>query len=199
MQQPYYTPGPSTAPPNIAPTSSPVGTGFRAAPSNRWSNIVDPAVGPIAQDDSWAPTRPAQTNSQVADLRDADVALAGHETAAPFVPSTTVVEYDGPIRILPPDASPTLAASTTTESPRLRGMIVNDTTRASEPAPFISSGRVIDISQLPDAPVATRSADTKSSTTSGASATSRQSSTAQATVIDGGWKSRTTTLRIAGT
>jgi hypothetical protein len=72
-------------------------------------------------------------------------------------------------------------------------MTVNDTTRVSEPAPFIPSGRVIDISQLPNAPVAMRSANSQSSTASS------QPSTAQATVIDGSWKSRTKTLRVAGT
>ncbi|MBI2477946.1 MAG: hypothetical protein HYV60_04665 [Planctomycetia bacterium] len=197
VQQPYYAPGQTTTPPatvptTIAPTSSPVGTGFQPSTSNRWSNIDDPAIGPIAKDDSWAPTRPTQTNAQVVDLGDADVALASHETAAPFVPPTKVVEYDGPIRILAPNSSPNFADSTTTEPPRLRGMAVNDTTRVAEPAPFIPSGRVIDISQLPDSPVAVRSADSRTAT-----ATS-QSSTAQATVIDGGWKSRTTTLRVAG-
>lgn len=191
VQQPYYAPNPATTSPTIAPTSGPVGTGFRPPPSNRWSNIEDPAIGPIAKDDSWAPTRPAPTHAQVADLRDADVALASHDTAAPFVPSTTVVEYDGPIRVLPPDSSRASTASTAMQPPRLGGMIGNDTTRVSEPAPFIPSGRVIDISQLPDAPVATRSASVQSGTAS------KQPSAGQATVIDGGWKSRTTTLRVA--
>jgi len=198
VQQPYYAPGPTTAPPataprTISPTTSPVGTGFHPLPSNRWSNIDDPAVGPIAKDNIWAPTSRESSSSQVVDLRDADIALASHEIAAPYVPSTQVVEYDGPIRILPPNSSSSFAASTIVEPPRLRGMVINDTTRTAEPAPFIPSGRVIDISQLPDTPVAMRSDSSRSSTTSS------QSSTAQATVIDGGWKSRTTTLRVAGT
>lgn len=208
VQQPYYAPGPTTAPPTtappttsppttlpqtIAPTSAPVGTGFRPSSANRWSNIDDPAVGPIAKNNSWAPSRPVPTAEQVVDLRDADVALASHETAAPFVPPTTVVEYDGPIRILPPESSPAFVSSTATAPPRLRGMTINDTTRLSEPAPFVPSGRVIDISQLPDAPITMRSASSQSSTAES------HSSTAQATVVDGGWKSRTTTLRVAGT
>ena len=210
VQQPYYAPGPTTVPPTnvppttappatlphaVAPTSAPVGTGFRPSPANRWSNIDDPAKGPIGNEDSWAPTRRAPTSAQVADLRDADVALASHETAAPYVPSTTVVEYDGPIRILPPDSPSTTPLSTTTGPPRLRGMTLNDTTRLAEPEPFIPAGRVIDISQLPDAAVVIRSASSQSSTAAAASSTS----TAQATVLDGGWKSRTTTLRVAGT
>ncbi len=199
----YYTTPPAappaTAPSSIAPTSAPVGTGFRSSTSNRWSNIDDPAIGPIAKENSWEPTRPEQSNSQVVDLRDVDVALASHETAAPFVPSTVVVERDGPIRILPPAASAafsssaSLSTAATTEPPRMRGMIVNDTTRVSEPRPFIPSGRVIDISQLPDATVSARSANNQTSTASSTSSSS------QATVTDGGWKSRTTTLRVAGT
>lgn len=207
-QQPYYAPGPTTVPPTsvppttvppttvpqtITPTTAPVGTGFRPSSANRWSNIDDPAEGPIAKENSWAPTHRAPTNSQVADLRDADVALANYEVAAPFVPSTTVVEYDGPVRILSPESSPTFVSSTATTPPRLRGMTINDITQPSEPELFVPAGRVIDISQLPDASVNTRSASSQSSTTES------RSSTAQATVIDGGWKSRTTTLRVAGT
>jgi len=199
--QTYYTTPPTvppaTAPATIAPISAPVGTGFRLSASNRWSNIDDPAIGPIAKENTWEPTRPAQSNAQVVDLRDVDATLASHETAVPFVPSTVVVSHDGPIRVLPPEAPAALSgpASTslaTSEPPRLRGMIVNDTTRESEPRPFSPSGRVIDISQLPDAPVAARSENNQTSTTSSTS------STRQATVIDGGWKSRTTTLRVAG-
>lgn len=198
--QTYYTTPPAvvptTAPATIAPTSAPIGTGFRPSESNRWSNIEDPAIGPIARENFWEPTRPVQSNAQVVDMRDVDVALASHETAAPFVPSTVIVEREGPIRILPPDASGAFSSSdsfssTASESPRLRGMIVNDTTRASEPRTFVPSGRVIDISQLPDAPIAARSATSQTTT-------STQSSAGQATVIDGGWKSRTTTLRVAG-
>lgn len=190
--QPYYTTPPTTAPSTIAPTSAPVGTGFRPSTSNRWSNIDDPVIGPIAKENTWAPTRPAQSNTQIVDLRDMDVALASHETAAPFVPSTVVVERDGPIRILPPEYSRSLSVPATSQPPRLRGMVVNDATRAAEPRTFVPSGRVIDISQLPDAPVAARSTNNPTSTTP------RQSSTSQATVIDGGWKSRSTTLRVAG-
>lgn len=189
-QQPYYAPGPTTVPPTtapttIAPTTAPVGTGFRQSSSNRWSNIVDPAVGPVAQENSWAPTRPTQTIPQVVDLTNADVVLASHDTAAPFVPSTTVTEYDGPIRILassPARQSDTLAA---TEAPRLRGMTLNDTTGTSEPLPFIPSGRVIDISQLPDAPNTLRTASGQSSVSASSS------SSGQATVLEGGWKTRT--------
>ncbi|MDA1055186.1 MAG: hypothetical protein O3C40_32590 [Planctomycetota bacterium] len=191
--QSYYTPRPTTVPPTsvpstISPTSTPVGTGFRPSPSNRWSNIDDPAIGPIAQDNTWAPTRPAISDARVVDLRDLDVALASHATAIPSVPSTVVVEHDGPIRILSSESSTANA-----ELPRLRGMFVNDVTRVAEPRPFVPSGRVIDISQLPDAPVAARTAQTQSSQAAS------QSSTRQATVIDGGWKTRTTTLRVAGT
>jgi len=191
--QSYYTTPPAMTPATVAPTSAQVGTGVRPSTSNRWSNIEDPAIGPIAKENSWAPTRPAQSNAQVADLRDVDVALASHETAAPFVPSTVVVEHDGPIRILPPEYSRSFSSQAAPEPPRLRGMVVNDTTRESEPQPFIPSGRVIDMSQLPDASVAARSANNQTSTAAS------QSSPRQATVIDGGWKTRTETLRVAGT
>ncbi|MCA9120516.1 MAG: hypothetical protein H6822_14205 [Planctomycetaceae bacterium] len=190
VQQPYYAPGPTTGPTTttpttIAPTTAPVGTGFRPSSSNRWSNIDDPAVGPIAQN-NWSPTRPAQTSSEVVDLTNADVILASHETAAPFVPATQVVEYDGPIRILPPNASPASTVSTAATTPHLRGMTLNDATRSVEPQPFVASGRVIDISQLPDAPNPVRTASSTSSLSTGQS-----SSSGQATVIEGGWKTRT--------
>ncbi|MEX0819117.1 MAG: hypothetical protein WD070_05980 [Pirellulaceae bacterium] len=180
--QPYYAPG--ATPSTVAPTSTPVGTGFRPSSDNRWSNIDDPAIGPAARDQQWEPTRPTNSSTQVADLRDADVVLASHEAAAPIVPSTVVVEHDGPIRILPPKPS-----TTTSDPPRLQGMVVNDTTRSTEPQPFVPSGRVIDISQLPDSPVAVRAAASNSSSVSS------QASASQASVSDGGWKTRTTTLR----
>lgn len=182
VTQPYYGTPPAalpstTVPSTIAPTSAPVGTGFRPATSNRWSNIDDPAIGPIAKENTWEPTRPAQSNAQVADLRDVDVALASHEAAAPFVPSTVVVEHDGPIRILP--------SATSTVS------------NESEPRPFIPPGRVVDISQLPDAPVVARSANIQASTVTSQSATSQATATQDAG-SDGGWKMRTKTLRVAG-
>ncbi|MBC8354313.1 MAG: hypothetical protein H8E66_20150 [Planctomycetes bacterium] len=184
--QPYYAPGTTIVPPTTSPTSAPVGTGFRPAQSNRWSNIVDPVIGPVAKTNTWGPTRPASSNARVVDLRDVDVALASHESAAPTAAATVVVERDGPIRILGPESSPSFYSTSATEPPRLRGMVVNDLTRAAEPRAFNPSGRVIDISQLPDAPVT-------------ASSTRTQSSSSDATVIDGGWKSRTTTLRVSGT
>ena len=184
--QPYYAPGTTTVPPTTSPTSTPVGTGFRPAKSNRWSNILDPAIGPVAKSNTWGPTRPASSNARVVDLRDVDVALASHESAAPIAAATVVVERDGPIRILEEKSSPSPSTTSSSKPPRLRGMVVNDMTRTAEPGSFVPSGRVIDISQLPDAPVA-------------ASSTRIQSSSSDGTVIDGGWKSRTKTLRVSGT
>ncbi|MEO8495619.1 MAG: hypothetical protein ABI614_11155 [Planctomycetota bacterium] len=195
--QPYYSAPPAAAPPttvphNVAPTTSPVGTGFRQSTANRWSNIEDPAIGPSSQESTWEPTRPAPTNAQVVDLREVDVALASHEAAAPFVPSTVVVEHNGPIRILPPDSSRSQSTRGEPDPTPLRGMIVNAPVRTSEPQPFVPSGRVVDISQLPDAAVSVSSAPSQTVTASS------QSSTSQATVIDGAWKTRTSTLRVAG-
>lgn len=169
--QPYYAPGTTTVAPTVTPSSAPVGTGFRPVTSNRWSNIVDPAVGPVAKNNSWEPTRSVASNAQVVDMRDADVALASYESTVPVAPATVIVEREGPIRILSSESSPSSTARTTVSPPRLRGMVVNDTTRASEPRPFVPTGRVVNISPSP-----------------GTSTTSRTASQANASV--GGWKSR---------
>lgn len=177
-QQPYYAPPTSVAPPT-SPTSGPVGTGFRDSTQNRWSNILDPSSGPIAKNNTWAPTRPISSKTPAIDLDNVDVALASHNGAIMATPSL-VVDNNQAVRIV--------STPTTSTLPQLRGMVVNDATRVGEPRQFVPSGRVVDISELPNAPV----------TQSASASRTAQSSSSQAAVSSGGWKTRTTTLKVAG-
>ncbi len=187
--QPYYAPAPGSTIPPTSPTSAPVGTGFRDSTLNqysslnRWSNIEDPAVGPITQLNTWAPTRPTATNAKVVDLSNVDVALASHEAALPIVGSAAIVQQNTPIRIVQPSS-----VTPTSTLPRLRGMVVNDATRSSEPRQFVPSGRVIQMSELPDAPIARASTVPRPV----------RSASSETSVSSGGWKSRTTTLKVVG-
>jgi hypothetical protein len=92
--------------------------------------------------------------------------------------SSLVVENDGPIRIVSSNSTPTPATPN-----RLRGMAVNDLTKPTAPRAFVPSGRVIDISELPDATITDNPTKTSSST-SGSN--------------DEAWTTRKTTLRVAG-
>ncbi len=189
--QPYYAP-PTTSPTTTIPsTQAPVGTGFRA-PVNRWSNITEPQLEPLASPEVAPSTRSLTSDVVATEVADADVILASHETVVPLAspPATVIVEHDGPIRILPPNTM-----STTSAPPQLRGMAVNDVTRPREPGLFVPSDRIIDISQLPNAPRVNPSPSLRE-----APATQPQSATStnQATILDNGWRSRTTTLRVSG-
>lgn len=163
----YYTPP--------RPSASPaIGTGFRPTPAtNKWSNLDDPRTESLANKDGWSPTRNAPANTSVVKLADVDVALANHEAATRPIPAASVIERQGPIRILGATSHPS--------RPTLRGMPVNDVTTASEPRTFLPAGRVVDISEL-------RDASPKASTSSGSITSSANGSGASA-AIDG-WQSR---------
>jgi hypothetical protein len=162
----YYTP--ATTPSSTVP----FGTGFRQTPNNRWSNLDEPNATRVASTNSPAAQRDAST-SKVIGAEDLDVALTSHQTPATVVPATTIIERTGPIRIVQSDSRSVAAV------PRLRGMTVTDATQSREPRQFNPTGRVVAISELPDAPATTRTTSVQPA-----------SHTSQGTALSGGWQSR---------
>ncbi|MBP89848.1 MAG: hypothetical protein CMJ64_24605 [Planctomycetaceae bacterium] len=167
----YYTPpsGQTTSPP-------PVGTGFRLAPPgrtiNKWSNLGEPTESKVAADVEWAPTRSLTSQASVVDL---DVALAKQQPTSRVIAASQLTEHRGPIRIVQP-------SSVSGNPTALRGLPVIGTGVSRAPRSFVPSGRVVDITELPDVSSGrTVPAPTRAATKSRSSAT----------VASDGWRSRT--------
>jgi len=132
----YYSPTgqPASGQPTL---TTPPRTGYPAnPPGNGWSAQPSP------------PTTTTASASQTT-LPSASVVPA---------PASGVALASYPAAVVPPPEKPSSSAPVTMNSTssdaaalRLRGMPVNDATR-QEPQPFLPSGQVIDITELPDPP-----------------------------------------------
>ena len=164
----YYSP---SAPATTTPT---IGTGFRPKPINRWSNLDPPEATRTNQ-----PAVAAGNNSksQVIAAEDLDVALTSHQ-AVITAPATNVIERNGPIRI------GQASTARVVEPLRLRGMPVGGATSSQEPRTFVPQGRVVDINELPDAPV------TSSTSTAVTANPATRSNSSSATKTADGWRSK---------
>ena len=166
----YYTPP-------TRPTTTPaIGTGFRPSPTtNKWSKLDDPSLQPIASKGGWSPTRTPTSAVEVVRLKDLEVSLANYEVTTRVVPTATVIERQGPIRIFQSNSTDHPSRST------LRGMPVRAATTIPVPRSFVPPAQVVDISEAAD-----RGSDRAVSSQSNIS-----SAKSDDTASSGGWQSRT--------
>lgn len=132
----------------------PPSTGSLQAPTSYYNPSSQPASGTVSPPTLTAPPRtgfqasPPTGNASGAAATSSpnqSVTLASHEMP---VATAAVVQPSGSVS--------TSGASSNANTLRLRGMPVNDATRPQEPAPFVPSGQMLDISQLPDPPTTIR-------------------------------------------
>ena len=169
----YYTAPP--AQPGVTPST---GTGFRQAPmSNRWSSLESSGTDPLAA--SPVGTGVATATASVIEAKDVDVALAKSSVSPAVSPAAWLTAN--------PAAGQTVPATAPVTNPtsRTSGMVLNDLTKLAEPQPFAPTGRVMEISQLPNPPAGV----TSPTTTPAIITASATQSNNTATTLDG-WRTR---------